>query len=51
MFNDPFYPITVLLPNRASSYFSVFFLVNFIVFLLFLWQFFLDRTFYEDGKK
>ena len=51
MFNDPFYPITVLFPNRGSSYFSVFFVINFILFLIFLWQLFLDRIFYEDGKK
>lgn len=51
MFNDPLYPVTILFPNRASSYFSVFFIVNFIIFLLFLWIMFLDRIFYEDGQK
>ena len=33
MFNDPLYPVTILYPNKASSYFSVFFVVNFIIFL------------------
>ena len=51
MFNDPLYPVTVLYPNKASSYFSVFFVINFVIFLLFLWIIFLDRIYYEDGKK
>lgn len=51
MFNDPLYPVTVLYPNKASSYFSVFFVINFVIFLLFLWIVFLDRIFYEDGQK
>ena len=46
MFNDPLYPVTVLYPNKASSYFSVFFVINFVIFLLFLWIIFLDRIFY-----
>jgi hypothetical protein len=50
-FNDPLYPVTILYPNKASSYFSVFFVINFIVFLLFLWILFLDRIYYEDGQK
>ena len=51
MFNDPFYPITILVPNSVSSYLSVFFVINFVIVLLFLWIVFLDRIFYEDGKK
>lgn len=50
-FNDPFYPVTVLQPNRASSYFSVFFIINFTLFLIFTWIVFLDRVYYEDGQK
>lgn len=50
-FNDPFYPITVLNPNKASSYFSVFFVINFVIFLIFFWIMFLDRIYYEDGQK
>lgn len=50
-FNDPFYPITVMYPNKASSYFSVFFVINFVVFLIFFWIIFLDRMYYEDGQK
>ena len=51
LFNDPFYPITILSPNPVSSYFSVFFVVNFIIFLLFFWIIFLDRIHLEDGEK
>ena len=51
MFNDPLYPVTVLYPNKASSYFSVFFVINFIIYLLMLWIIFLDRIYYEDGEK
>ena len=51
LFNDPLYPVTVLYPNKASSYFSVFFVINFIVFLLFTWIIFLDRINFEDGQK
>ncbi len=51
LFNDPFYPITILAPNPVSSYFSVFFVINFIIFLVFFWIIFLDRIFYEDGQK
>jgi hypothetical protein len=50
-FNDPFYTITVLQPNKVSSYFSVFFVINFVIFLIFLWIIFLDRIYYEDGQK
>jgi hypothetical protein len=50
-FNDPLYPITILEPNKASSYFSVFFVINFVIFLIFLWIIFLDRIYYEDGQK
>jgi hypothetical protein len=50
-FNDPFYPITILYPNKASSYFSVFFVINFLVFLIFVWIVFIDRIAYEDGLK
>lgn len=50
-FNDPFYPITVMFPNKASSYFSVFFVINFVIFLMFFWIIFLDRMYYEDGQK
>lgn len=50
-FNDPFYPITILYPNKASSYFSVFFVINFVVFLIFMWIIFLERIYYEDGQK
>lgn len=45
-FNDPFYPITVMYPNKASSYFSVFFVINFVIFLIFFWIIFLDRMYY-----
>lgn len=51
LFNDPFYPITVLQPNKVSSYFSVFFVINFVVFLIALWIIFLDRILFEDGQK
>lgn len=51
MFNDPFYPITIMAPNPVSSYFSVFFVVNFMIFLLFFWIIFLDRIHLEDGEK
>ena len=51
LFNDPFYPITILSPNPVSSYFSVFFVVNFIIFLLFFWIIFFDRIHLEDGEK
>ena len=50
-FNDPFYPITILSPNPISSYLSVFFVVNFVMFLLFFWIIFLDRIYFEDGEK
>ena len=50
-FNDPVYPATVLTGSKAASYFSVFFVINFIIFLLFFWIYFLDRIFYEDGQK
>ena len=51
MFNDPFYPITIMAPNPVSSYFSVFFVVNFMIFVLFFWIIFLDRIHLEDGEK
>ena len=51
LFNDPFYPVTILKPNPVSSYFSVFFVINFVILLLFLWIVFLDRIFFEDGEK
>ena len=51
LFNDPFYPITILKPNPVSSYFSVFFVINFVILLLFLWIVFLDRIYFEDGEK
>lgn len=50
-FNDPIYPATVLTDSRASSYFSVFFMITFTIYLLFYWIFFLDRILYEDGLK
>ena len=50
-FNDPFYPITILKPNPASSFFSVFFMVDFVLVLLFSWIIFVDRIHYEDGEK
>lgn len=50
-FNDPIYPATVLTGNKAASYFSVFFVMTFVVYLIFFWLFFLDRIFYEDGQK
>lgn len=50
-FNDPLYPATVLTGNKAASYFSVFFVMTFVIYLLFFWIFFLDRIFHEDGQK
>ena len=43
MFNDPFYGITILAPNAFSSFLSVFFVVNFAIFIIFLWIIFFDR--------
>ena len=48
-FNDPFYALTIQIPNPVSSYFSVFFVVNFIIFLVFFWIILFDRIYYEDG--
>ena len=50
-FNDPIYPVTVLTGNKAASYFSVFFIITFTIYLLFFWIFLLDRILYEDGQK
>ena len=50
-FNDPFYPLTVLKPNPVSSFFSVFFMIDFVLALFFVWMIFLDRIHYEDGSK
>ena len=51
LFNDPFYPITILQPNPVSSFFSVFFVVDFTIILIFSWIIFLDRIHFEDGQK
>lgn len=51
LFNDPFYPITVLKPNGVSAFFSVLFVANMIAFLMLLWLVFFDRIYFEDGKK
>ena len=51
LFNDPFYQITILNPNPVSAFFSVFFMVDFVLALFFIWIIFLDRIHYEDGQK
>lgn len=45
-FNDPFYTITVLYPNKASSFFSALFMMTFIIVLFFSWIVFLDRIYF-----
>ena len=37
LFNDPFYPITVLQPNNTSNFFSVLFVINMAIALLYFW--------------
>lgn len=37
LFNDPFAGLTVLYPNVASGFFSVFFTINFVVMVLLFW--------------
>lgn len=51
LFNDPLYAVTVLFPNKVSSYFSVLFVTNFIVFLFFTWIIFLERIKLEGVLK
>lgn len=50
MFNDPFYPITVLKPNGASAFFSIIFIVNLVVLLFVFWIVTADRIQFEDGQ-
>lgn len=37
LYNDPFFAITILVPNRASVFFTAFFTTNTIVALIFFW--------------
>lgn len=50
MFNDPFYPITVLKPNGVSAFFSILFIVNLVVMLFVFWIVTADRIHFEDGQ-
>jgi len=50
-FNDPLYAVTVLFPNKVSSYFSVLFVTNFIIFLLYTWIIFLEKIKFEGGLR
>lgn len=43
MFNDPFYPITILKPNGGSAFFSIVFVVNLLVCLFLFWISTADR--------
>ncbi|EAS03482.3 Wnt secretion Wnt-binding factor (macronuclear) [Tetrahymena thermophila SB210] len=51
LFNNPFYATTILIPNMASAFFDVFFLVNFFVCLLVFFLVILDRVINENGQK
>lgn len=51
MFNDPFYPITILKPNGGSAFFSILFVVNLVVFILLMWLVTADRISFEDGQR
>ena len=37
-FNDPIYAATILVPNRATSFISTVFLVNFVTYLMLFWM-------------
>ncbi len=50
MFNDPFYPITILKPNGGSAFFSIVFVVNLIVVLFLFWLVAADRIHQDDGQ-
>ena len=50
MFNDPFYPITILKPNGASAFFSILFVANLICALFLFWLVTADRILFDDGK-
>lgn len=50
MFNDPFYPITILKPNGGSAFFSILFVVNLVAALFLFWLVTADRIHLDDGK-
>ena len=50
MFNDPFYPITILKPNGASAFFSIVFVINLVAVLFLFWLVTADRIHFDDGQ-
>jgi hypothetical protein len=50
MFNDPFYPITILKPNGGSAFFSILFVINLVAALFLFWLTTADRILVDDGK-
>jgi hypothetical protein len=51
LFNDPFMAITLLLPNLASSFFSTFWQINFVTFLLLFWIVIFDSIVIDNNQK
>ena len=50
MFNDPFYPITILKPNGGSAFFSIVFVINLVATLFLFWLVTADRIHLDDGQ-
>lgn len=51
MFNDPFYALTLLNPNMAGAFFSVLWIVNFLVTLFIFWIVALKRIVEDNANK
>lgn len=51
LFNDPFYALTILVPNFASAFFSVLFIVNFVTFFIIYIVTIFHRIHKENGQK
>jgi hypothetical protein len=49
-FNDPLFPLTVMLPNTVTPIIGVINVSNFLVVLLLFWKVSLYRSLYENGS-